>query len=281
MKIDGSTPLFALLGNPARHSLSPTLHNGWIEEFGFKGVYVALEMDPLHFEASLDGLFHAGLQGANVTFPFKERAFKHAQSSTPRASAIASVNCLSRLETGFLSDTTDGDGFIADLDARAPAWREIDGHVVILGAGGAARALLYALSSSGKDDIHLVNRNQERAKQTASIVVGKYVTVQPWDQMASSLEGAGLVINATSAGLNGQSPLSPDFSQTHADCLIYDTVYSPRETAFLTAARTNRRKTLDGLGMLAGQGALAFEKWFGVRPDLLSGLKRLEAVLGS
>jgi shikimate dehydrogenase len=281
MKIDGSTPLFAVLGNPARHSMSPTLHNGWIEEFGFKGVYVALEMNPLHFEACLDGLFHAGLQGANVTFPFKERAFKHAQSSTPRASAIASVNCLSRLGTGFLGDTTDGDGFIADLDARAPGWRQIEGHVVILGAGGAARALLSALSSSGKDDIHLVNRNLDRAKQTASIVAGKSVTVQPWDKVADSLEGAGLVINATSAGLNGENPFSPDFSQTHTDCLIYDTVYSPRETAFLTAARANRRLAVDGLGMLAGQGALAFETWFGVKPDLLSGLKRLEAALAS
>jgi shikimate dehydrogenase len=281
MKIDGSTPLFALLGNPARHSLSPTLHNGWIEEFGFKGVYVALEMDPDHFEASLDGLFHAGLQGANVTFPFKERAYAHAQSASPRATAIGSVNCLSRMGAGFLGDTTDGDGFIADLDVRAPGWRQIHGHVVILGAGGAARALLYSLSSSGKDDIHLVNRNQDRAKQTAAIVTGKSVTVQPWDQMASSLEGAGLVINATSAGLNGQNPLALDFSQTQADCLVYDTVYSPRETAFLTAAHNNKRLAVDGLGMLAGQGALAFETWFGVKPDLLRGLKRLEAALAS
>jgi shikimate dehydrogenase len=279
MKIDGSTPLFALLGNPARHSMSPTLHNGWIEEFGFKGVYVALEMDPLHFEASLDGLFHAGLQGANVTFPFKERAYAHAQSTSSRASAIASVNCLSRLETGFLGDTTDGDGFIADLDARAPGWRQIEGHVVILGAGGAARALLDALSRAGKDGMHLVNRNLQRAQQTAAIVASKSITVQPWDNLANSLEGAGLVINATSAGLNGQSPLAPDFSQTHGDCLVYDTVYSPRETAFLTAARADRRQAVDGLGMLAGQGALAFETWFGVRPDLLSGLKRLEKAL--
>lgn len=279
MKISGSTPLFAVLGCPIKHSLSPILHNGWLAEFDYRGVYVALEVQPDHFEQVLDGLFYAGLRGGNVTSPFKERAAAHLRTLSDRAANIGSVNCLNATGTGFRGDSTDGDGFIADLDCRAQGWREKDGHIVILGAGGASRALLYALYKAGKTDLHIVNRNVERAKATASLIDNPSIVVQPWEHMDQSLIGAGMVVNVTSAGINGGNTIAPDFSTTHKDCLVYDSVYAPNGTAFLRAAARDGRAHLGGLGMLVGQGALAFESWFGRRPDLLSGLARLEAAI--
>lgn len=281
MKVTASTPLFALLGNPAKQSLSPILQNGWIEEHGFDGVYVALEPSVENFETALEGLFQAGLQGANVTSPFKERAAINSTELSDRARSSQSVNCLTRLSSGFAGDSTDGGGLIADLDARVPGWREQTGHIVLLGAGGAARALLNAIYDEGYKHIHIVNRNLDRAKAIVAALDSGRMTVTAWDDMEQSLKGAGLVINATSAGLKGANPFAPDFSTTNADALIYDTVYAPRQTAFLSAAKSQKRQTLDGLGMLAGQGALAFENWFGVKPDFAGGLARLEAALAS
>jgi shikimate dehydrogenase len=280
MKITASTPLYAVLGNPIQQSLSPILQNGWMEEFGYRGVYVALKIDRDRFENALDGLCFAGLQGANITAPFKEQAAAHLQVMTARASIIGSVNCLSLVESSFSGDSTDGEGFITDLDHRALGWRERKGHVVILGAGGAAKALLHALYETGRRDIHIVNRNLERAKATAAIVDDTCVTIQGWDNMDKSLAGAALVINATSAGLAGSNAFAPDFTKTASDCLIYDTIYTPNGTDFLRAAERGRRAHLGGLGMLVGQGALAFETWFGVKPDFASGLARLEKELG-
>lgn len=279
MKITASTPLYALLGNPANQSLSPVLQNGWIEEHGFDGVYVALAPKVDQFEAALEGLFQAGLQGANVTSPFKERAANKAVELTARAQASQSVNCLTYSASGFKGDSTDGGGLIADLDARAAGWRINQGHIVLLGAGGAARALLNALYDEGFGHIDVVNRTISRADAMIASLDPRNLRTFAWDQMADSLEGAGLVINATSAGLKGHDAFAPDFSPTRPDALIYDTIYAPRETEFLVSAKSQNRQTLNGLGMLAGQGALAFQNWFGVRPDLLAGLARLEAAL--
>lgn len=281
MIITASTPLYALLGHPVSHSLSPILQNGWIAEHGFEGVYVALDVDPDHFEASIDGLFHAGLRGANVTIPFKERAAAKVCALTQDAMITGSVNCLSPAQNGFLGDSTDGAGFIADLDYRAKGWREKTGHVVIFGAGGAARAILVALHHAGCRHIHLVNRNYERGLEAARLIGGETIHVWSLAEIDRALLGASLVINATSAGLNDQNALALDVSKTAEDCLVYDTVYAPRETSLLQDARHSNRQALDGLGMLVGQGALAFETWFGIRPDLASGLARLEASLSS
>jgi shikimate dehydrogenase len=281
MRITASTPLYALLGNPATQSLSPILQNGWIEEHGFDGVYVALAPKVAQFETALAGLFQAGLQGANVTAPFKERAAGEAIALTERAKASQSVNCLSRTSSGFAGDSTDGGGFIADMDARAAGWRKRDGHVVLLGAGGAARALLNALYNERCREIHIVNRNIDRAKAMVADLDASTIQITPWDNMDQSLKGASLIVNATSAGLNGENPFAPDFSSTQAEAVVYDTVYAPRETAFLAAAKAHNRQALDGLGMLVGQGALAFENWFGTKPEFKSGLARLEAALTS
>jgi shikimate dehydrogenase len=281
VKITGSTPFYGLFGAPVSHSLSPLLHNGWIQEHGFDGVYLGFPIGNDRFEQALEGLFEAGLQGANVTAPFKERAAEACIERSIEAQASGSVNCLVRQENGFSGDSTDGSGFIADLDARAPEWRALSGQIVILGAGGAARSILQALCRQGLGPIALVNRNLERGHQTASTVTDADIAVHAWADRNRALKGAGLIINATNAGMNHINPMDLDLSETHRDAMIYDSVYAPRATALLASAKAQNRQTLDGLGMLVGQGALAFQAWFGVFPDLKSGLKRLEESLSS
>lgn len=281
MKITSSTPLYAVLGHPVGQSLSPILQNGWIQEHGYNGVYVALDVVPNQFSTALAGLYQSGLQGANVTTPFKEQAARLAVSLSQRAQVTQSVNCLTAGPAGFAGDSTDGAGFIADLDTRAPAWRDGEGHVVLIGAGGAARAILYALAQAGITNITLVNRDFVRAQNATAMLGPKTVEVKPWSDLADSIVGANLVINATSAGFKGENPLEVDVSQTSTSCLVYDSVYAPRQTAFLLRAQSQQRQTLDGLGMLVGQGALAFKGWFGAMPDVKSGIARLEAELAS
>jgi shikimate dehydrogenase len=276
-RITASTPLYGLFGHPAKQSLSPILQNGWIDEHGFDGVYMAFETPLDSFESSLSGLYQVGLQGANVTSPFKEQAAAAVLNLTDRAARAKSVNTLVRTPQGFDGDSTDGAGFITDLDRRADGWRDKVGPIVLLGAGGAARALFNALVAEGCNNIRVINRTLDRARELASSVIG--ATAYSFDQMSDSFEGATLVINATSAGLEGANPITPDFSMTRPDALVYDTIYAPRMTAFRQKAQDQKRQTLDGLGMLVGQGALAFEAWFGVRPDMSSGLARLEAEL--
>jgi shikimate dehydrogenase len=281
VKITASTPFYALLGHPVGQSLSPILQNGWIGEHGFDGVYVALDIDPNNFDSALLGLHHCGLRGANVTTPFKEVAARGAIALSKRARDTLSANCLSHHPQGFEGDSTDGAGFILDLHSRAPGWRDVDGPVVLIGAGGAARAILHALVEAGVTDIYVVNRDAERAQDAIAMLTSKTVSARPLTALGETLIGAGLVINATSAGFNGNNPLDVDFSQTLPDCIVYDSVYVPRQTAFLQGAQSQKRRTLDGLGMLVGQGALAFETWFGVRPNFQTGLARLEAELSA
>lgn len=281
MKITGSTPVYALLGQPVGHSLSPVMQNQWIDEHGFDGVYVALGASETGFEIALAGLFEAGLMGANITTPFKERASAALSTVSPQARAIQSVNCLKRGADGFVGESTDGDGLIADLDVRAPHWRVGKGHVVLLGAGGAARSILYALAQAGITDIRLINRDQDRAANTASVAPQVHTKIAHWDKVLEHFEGACLIINATSAGLNDQNPLRLDFSRTAQECVVYDTIYAPRTTQFLRDARGAGKVGLDGLGMLVGQGALSFQHWFGVLPDQASGMAILNQKLSS
>ncbi len=279
MKITSSTPLYAVLGHPVRQSMSPILQNGWIEACGFDGVYVALDIDPTYFEGAILGLHQSGLQGANITTPFKERAAQIAVGTSPLVQSIGAANCLTSTKQGFFADSTDGGGFIADLDARASGWRDMSGHIVLIGAGGAARAILRGLVDIGRHPVIVVNRDEHRALEAVARLSTANVTSAGWKDLANRLVGAGLVINATSMGFNGVNQLQVDLRQTLRECLVYDSVYAPQDTAFLTNAREINRQTFGGLGMLVGQGALAFERWFGVQPDFMAGLARLQAAL--
>ena len=278
MRITGSTELYAVLGHPVRHSMSPVLQNAWIQEHGLNALYVALPVEPDYFETALHGLAASEVCGLNITTPFKERAAAAALRQSDRVKLVGAANCLrlDRAGRGYDANNTDGEGLVADLDARATDWRSLDGHIVVLGAGGAARSILAALSAHSHKHIHVINRDQERAQQIANHLNPHQIQIGNWQDLPHHLSEAGLVINATSQGLNNQSPFSPDFSPTLPDAIIYDTIYSPRMTAYLEAAKASKRRHFDGLGMLAGQGALAFQYWFGILPDMDAGLKTLE-----
>ncbi|MCE2890414.1 MAG: shikimate dehydrogenase [Aquidulcibacter sp.] len=278
MKTTGSTELYAVLGNPVRHSMSPVLQNAWIQAHGFKALYVALPVEPDNFEVALQGLAASDVCGLNITTPFKERAAAAALRQSDRVKLVGAANCLTldRAGRGYDANNTDGDGLVADLDARASDWRERAGQIVVLGAGGAARSILAALSAHSQKPIHVINRDQDRAQQIANQLNPEQIQVGTWQELPQHLADASLVINATSQGLNNQSPFSPDFSPTQPDAVIYDTIYSPRMTAYLESAKASKRRYFDGLGMLAGQGALAFQHWFGALPDIRAGLKTLE-----
>ncbi|GIU66642.1 shikimate dehydrogenase (NADP(+)) [Candidatus Phycosocius spiralis] len=277
--IKASTALYGVLGHPVRHSLSPILHNAWIESHGFDAAYVALEIAPERFEVALAGLAASDFRGLNVTTPFKERAAAASSTQSEIVARIKAANCLT-LKTGQVhGDNTDGAGLVADLDARAPDWRDLDGPVIVLGSGGAARSILSALTTILKRPIIVINRDQVRAEETAQAFQPYPIQIGSWADLPSFLAGASLVINATSQGLNGLSPFSPDFAQLAPEAIIYDTIYAPAKTAFIEAAEAVKRRSFNGIGMLVGQGALSFEIWFGVRPDLHSGLTTLEGAM--
>lgn len=283
MRVTGSTELYAVLGNPVRHSMSPVLQNSWINAHGFNAIYVALPIEVEQFEVALQGLAASDVCGLNITTPFKERAAAAALRQSDRVKLVGAANCLSldRSGRGYDANNTDGDGLLVDLNTRAADWRDMDGSIVVLGAGGAARSILAALSDHSQKPVRIINRDQNRGQQIANLLNSEQIQVGTWQDLPEHLLGASLVINATSQGLNNQSPFSPDFSPTHPDAIIYDTIYSPRMTAYLESAKAHKRRYLNGLGMLAGQGALAFQRWFGVMPDVASGLKALEEAFGS
>lgn len=279
MKLTAATRLLGLFGAPVRHSLSPVLQNGWIRDHGLDAVYLAFDVAPDRFETALAGLLDAGLAGANVTLPFKERALAAAATASAEARAAGAANTLVPGPDGLHADNTDGLGFLLDLDQRAPGWQSAGPVAVVFGSGGAARGIASALSRQPGRVVRLVARNAGTASQLAGDLGLPPDAVFAWDQAGAALDGAGLAVNATSIGLKGEGALTPDFGPMSPGGLVYDTDYTPRSTAFLAAAEAAGRASLSGLGMLAGQGAIAFERWFGIRPDFATGLARLEAEL--
>jgi shikimate dehydrogenase len=279
MSITARTRLLAVIGHPVGHSLSPVLHNAWLAEAGIDGVYLALDPGETGFESLVTGLACSGAVGVNVTVPFKERALRLATEASPAAMACGAANTLIFGEDGSISaDNTDGAGLIGDLDRRASGWRARAGPVVLLGTGGAARGIGLALAGAGRAaDLRIVARRPQQADALVKLCGAG--SVVGWDQLDEALLGACLVINATPRGLAGRDPLAPDFSSLQPDAVVYDTVYAPRETAFLAAARCHGRLGLDGLGMLAGQAAEAFQRWFGTLPDAAAGLERLSLLV--
>lgn len=277
--VTGTTRVHAVLGQPVGHSLSPVLHNGWFADAGIDGVYVALPVTDAGFETAVAGLAAAGVAGVNVTLPFKARALALAATATGRARTAGAANVLTFAPgAGPAADNTDGAGFLLDLETRAPGWNQSGGPLVLFGSGGAARGLAQALVEAAAGSVRLVARSPGPARELAADLGLPEEAVFAWDAAADALDGAALVVNATSRGLKDADPFEPDLGPARLDAVIYDTVYAPRHTAFLAAARRQGRTGLDGLGMLAGQAALAFEIWTGVRPDMRAGLLRIEAL---
>lgn len=257
----------AVIGWPVSHSLSPALHNYWLKEHGLPGKYVALPVEPERLRDVLPTLPLLGLKGVNLTLPHKEQVLPLLSGMDPVARAIGAANTLIFKPDGSIHGTnTDAYGFIENI---RPAIAQ-KGKAVMLGAGGAGRAVAYALREEGFREVVIINRSLEKAQKLA----GEYaLTAQPWEWRHRALEGADLLVNATSLGMKGQGELELDMDALPAAALVTDIVYSPLVTPLLQAAQARGNKVVDGLGMLLHQAVPAFEAWFGVRPKVSAALR--------
>ena len=281
--LSGKSLIAGVFGWPVSHSRSPRLHGFWLRQYGIDGAYIPLSTPPAQFEPALHSLAMLGFRGANVTLPHKEAAFDLVDERTERADRIGAVNTVIVREDGtLLGDNTDGFGFVEHLKASAPDWRPQAGPAVVLGAGGAARAIITALLEAGVPQIRLINRTRDRADQVAAAIAlqsydGKLfkgrVKVEDWEQREAALEGADLLVNTTQLGMTGQPPLEIDLAALPIEAIVDDIVYVPLETPLLAAARQRGNQVVDGLGMLLHQARPGFAAWFGTEPDVTPALR--------
>ncbi|CDN56308.1 Shikimate dehydrogenase [Neorhizobium galegae bv. officinalis bv. officinalis str. HAMBI 1141] len=253
-------------GWPVKHSRSPLIHGHWLRQFGIAGSYTAEAVTEADFPAFIQSLKDgsSGFRGGNVTIPHKELAFKLADRPDDLAEELGASNTL-WMEDGLLHATnTDGHGFTANLDDRHSGWDKI-GRAVILGAGGASRAVIQAIRDRGVSEIHVVNRTVSRAEELADRF-GSKVHAHPVEALDEVMSGAGLFVNTTSLGMDGSEALKIDFSPLASGAVVTDIVYVPLKTPLLTQAEEQGFATVDGLGMLLHQAVPGFEKWFGRRP---------------
>jgi shikimate dehydrogenase len=261
-----------LIGWPAAHSRSPLIHHYWLRTLGIEGGYNIEAVPPEGFAEFVLHLSVHGFVGANVTIPHKERALALTVPDA-RARAVGAANTL-WYEGGELRSTnTDIEGFVDNLDACAPGWEEA-GDALVLGAGGASRAVVFGLIERGIKHVHLANRTIERAAVLAD-QSGANVHPVAWDAIGGLLPRAGLLVNTTSLGMHGQPPLKLDVGLLPSDAVVADLVYVPLPTPLLAAAQARGLKTADGLGMLLYQAVRGFELWFGQRPEVTPELRAL------
>jgi shikimate dehydrogenase len=276
--LSGRAALAGVMGWPVGHSLSPRLHGFWLRQHRIDGAYVPLAVEPGRLEQALRALPALGFRGVNLTIPHKEPGLALVDRITPAAARIGAVNTVIVGQDGLLGDNTDGYGFMASLTAGAPHWQATAGPAVLLGAGGAARAIAIALIDAGAPELRLVNRTLARAQTLAAQLGdaarerGAVLTVLPW-QDEHALAGATLLVNTTSLGMTGQPPLEVDLAPLPAQALVTDIVYNPLETGLLAAARARRHAVVDGLGMLLHQARPGFRAWFGVDPEVSDALR--------
>lgn len=269
MILSGKARLAGVLGWPVDHSKSPRLHGWWLERHGIDGAYVPLPVRPEDFAAVLRALPRMGFAGANVTVPHKEQALALVDHLEPLARRIGAVNTLVVRPDGSIEGrNTDAFGFIENLRQGCPRWNATAAPAAVLGAGGAARAVLVALLDAGVPAVRLTNRSGERAARLAEEIGGGHIVVVPWSERAEALEGAGLVVNTTMLGMSGQPPLDLALDGLPAGAVVTDIVYAPLETPLLAAARARGHPVVDGLGMLLHQARPGFAAWFGVMPEV-------------
>jgi shikimate dehydrogenase len=264
--LTGRTRLAGIMGWPVGHSLSPRLHGHWLRRHGIDGAYVPLAVPPDRLEQALRALPALGFRGCNLTIPHKEAALALVDRASPLARRIGAVNTVVVEPDDTLSgDNTDGFGFLANLVAGCPGWRAEAGPAVLLGAGGAARAVTVALLDAGAPEVRLLNRTPDRARKLAAELNGSVAAV-PWAERAGALDGAALLANTTSLGMAGQPPLVLSLDALPRTALVTDVVYTPLITPLLAVARAHGNPVVDGLGMLLHQAHPGFRAWFGADP---------------
>lgn len=267
-----------VIGHPISHSLSPLIHNYWMQSLGIDARYDAIDVAPEDLPAFFDRLRRGEFVGGNVTVPHKEAAFALCDELDPACNELGAVNTLLVKNGKVWGTNTDDLGFQRNLDAGAPGWSDYLREPILLGAGGAARGVLHALRGHRAGPIHIVNRTREKAEQLARENFD--VTAHDFADFASIAPRTNLLINTTSVGMNGSSFEDLDLSLLPDDTIVTDIVYRPLETPLLATARARGLRTVDGLGMLLHQARPAFDHWFrrmpAVTPELRS---RLEAAL--
>jgi shikimate dehydrogenase len=275
--LSGRARLAGVMGWPVAHSLSPRLHGHWLHRYGIDGAYVPLPVPPERLEQALSALPALGFAGVNLTIPHKERAVSLVDRLSPMAERIGAVNTVVVEADGTLSgENTDGFGFIAALSESAAGWRPEAGPAVLLGAGGAARAVAVALLDAGVPEVRLLNRTPERARALADELGGS-VHAADWAARAAALDGAALLVNTTSLGMRGQPPLVLTLDALPRTALVTDVVYTPLITPLLAIAQARGNPVVDGLGMLLHQARPGFRAWFGVDAEVDNDLRAVVA----
>jgi shikimate dehydrogenase len=273
--VTDKTRVACVMGWPAKQSRSPKLHGYWIKRYNIDGDYRVAEIPPEEFPAFVQSLAKNGYVGGNVTMPHKDVAFALSEPDE-RAHAVGAANTL-WLDNGKLRATnTDVEGFIGALDVNAPGWDRNTDTAIVLGAGGASRAVICGLIERGIKTIHVVNRTAAKAA-AAKERFGSAVHPATWDDVPRLLKGAKLLINASSLGMKGQPELKIDLSPMAKDAVVADIVYVPLKTKLLEAAQQRGFKTSDGLDMLLYQAVRGFTLWFGKKPEVTKELRDMLA----
>ena len=274
-EISATTRLAGVIGWPIGHSKSPLIHNHWIAKHGLDAAYGAFPVSPGRMPEAVRGLAALGLAGANVTVPHKELALEAADAPDDLARRIGAANTLIVRDDGRIAATnTDVFGFVENLRQGAPDHDVAAGPALVVGAGGASRAVIVSLLDAGVPEVQLVNRTQSRAEGLAA-EFGAKIKVVAWAARADAVADALTLVNTTAAGMYGQPPLDLSLDRIAADALVTDIVYTPLETPLLAEARTHGVATVDGLGMLLHQARPSFEAWFGVLPEVDDALRDL------
>lgn len=265
--------LAGVMGWPVAHSRSPLIHNHWIREHGLHGAYGHFAVQPARLGEALRGLSALGLAGCNLTIPHKVEAMAHLDWVHPLAQRIGAVNCTVVQADGALHGFNhDGYGFVQSLLDTDPQWRGDAGAAVVIGAGGASRAILVALIDAGVPRIRLLNRTRARAQALAD-EFGPVIEVLDWAQRAEALDGAALLVQTTNQGMVGEPALDLPLDALPRHALVADIVYTPLQTPLLAQAQARGHACVNGLGMLLHQARPAFTSWFGVEPQVTPALR--------
>ena len=260
--------LAGVMGSPVAHSRSPVIHNHWIAQYHLKGSYVLLPVEPANLHDALRGLKALGFAGCNVTIPHKVEAMKAMDWLHPVAKQMGAINTIVVQPDGALHGfNNDGYGYIQCIKDAKPDWRADTGPITVLGAGGAARAIVLSLINEGAKEIRLINRTQEKAQALAD-EFGSSVKVLNWSERNNALSNIAMLVNTTNQGMHGQPDLDIRLDDLPASALVSDAIYIPLETPLLVAAKGRGNKTVNGLGMLLNQARPAFEAWYGVLPEI-------------
>jgi len=265
--------LAGVMGWPITQSRSPILHNYWIEKYNLNGRCVPLAVKPERLTHAIRGLPALGFRGCNLTMPHKQFAMTMVDSLTDTAIRIGAINCIVVDDDGKMSGTNnDGNGYVLSVQEVAPHWKPSDGPIAILGAGGAARAIIVALLERGAKEVRVINRTFDKAVALAK-EFHPVIKSMPWDKRSDAIDDVTLLVNATNQGMIGKPVLDISRDKLSSRTLVSDLIYVPPETAFLAAAKARGNVTINGLGMLLHQARPAFQAWFGILPEITRELR--------